>query len=102
MFLLQPRSEAKEVLQLSPGDDDVLVQLREACVTQGVGKLAPNLPDLFTGVSAQPAFHKPRALLAEDGFDHAQFRADRGLLAIEFENQVRAAAAEARTFGALK
>src|SRR5205823_1507644 len=43
----QDRRKAEQILQTAAGDDDVLVQLGQAGVAQGVGKLAAEVPELF-------------------------------------------------------
>jgi hypothetical protein len=55
-FLLQSRGEVEQVLQPAARDDDVLVQLGEAGVAQGIGELAADFPDGFALFIAQASF----------------------------------------------
>ncbi len=62
VLALEARGEGEQVFQPAARDDDVLVQLGQAGVTQGVGELAPNLPDGFALILAEADFDEQRLL----------------------------------------
>ncbi len=61
VFPLQPRGESEEVFQAAARDDDILVQLGEAGVAEGIGELAADLPDGFALVLAEADFDEAAA-----------------------------------------
>ncbi len=66
VLLLQPRGEGKQIFQPAAGHDDVLVQLGQAGVAQGVGEFAADFPDGFALGRAQAALDKERLLRRDD------------------------------------
>ena len=65
---LEPRGEGEEVLQAAARDDDILVQLGEAGVTEGIGELAANLPYRFALVLSQADFDEAGFLRGDECF----------------------------------
>ena len=53
VFLLQPRGEAKQILQPAARHHDVLVQLGQAGVAQRIGKFAAQFPDGLALLAAE-------------------------------------------------
>src|SRR3569833_4182413 len=89
MLLLQLRRKAKQILQASARNDDVLVQLREPCITERVGKFTANFPNLFAFLSAEAALHKLRFFASHDLFQITNLPLHGFLLPVEFHNHVR-------------
>src|SRR5207302_1600073 len=73
----------------------------DAGVAQGVGKFAGDLPNGLASGCAEAAFDEQRPLLPDDGFYRTHFRADGRFLAIQLDDEMRAATAEPGAFGPL-
>src|SRR5437762_11768250 len=99
MFLLQPFGETEQVLQTAARHRDVLVELGQARVAQCVGKFAAQSPESFAARGAITALNKYRFHGADNFFQLSQFRAHRALLAVQLDDDVRAAAGEKPTAG---
>src|ERR1051326_5920221 len=97
ILVLQLPRELKEVFETPSGDDDVLVQFREAGVAQRVGEFAPDLPYLFAFVAAEALFDEQRFLLSDDRLQLADFRSHGALLAIQLDYEMGAAALQTGT-----
>ncbi len=94
VLLLELGGKGKQILQPTARHHDVFVQLRQTSVTQGVGEFAPNLPQRFALVRAQPDFHKYRSLWSQEFTNLAHFALDGGGLAVQFDNEVGTAVPE--------
>src|ERR1043166_4665541 len=94
MLLLKFFGEAKQIFQSPARHDDVLVQLRKAGIAKRVGKFPADFPDLLAFMSAESAFDEQGPLLPDNFFQVANFELNRFLLAVQFDNQMRATAAE--------
>jgi len=101
VLLLETGGEIEQVLQSAARDDDVLVQFRQAGVTQGIRELAANSPHGFALFVAETGLNEQRLLGADDPMEGANFVSHRGALAVEFNDQMGAAATEALAPGAL-
>jgi hypothetical protein len=86
VLFLELRGEAKEVLKSPAGNDDVLIQLCETRIAQGVREFAPDLPDSFSLAIAQPAVDKEWVVVADDAFEVTDFGLDRFFLAVELDD----------------
>ena len=93
MLLLQPRGEGEQILQTAAGNDDVLVQLGQAGVAQGEGKFAAQFPDVLAFGFAEAGFDEQGVMPAHNFFKRCDFLADGMFLAVEFYDEMGAAAA---------
>ena len=100
VFLLQPGGELEQVFQPAARHDDVFVELGQAGVAEGVGKFAADFPDGFALGGAQAALDEQRFLPADDSFQVLDLAADGFFLAVQFDNQMGAATAQAFAPGA--
>ena len=57
---LQLRAELEKIFQPPAGHHDILVELGQAGVAERIGKLAPELPKLFAGGTADGPIDKDR------------------------------------------
>ena len=102
VLALEAGGEVEQVLEPAARHDDVLVELGEAGVAQGVGELAADLPDGFALLRPQPGLDEKRFLGGEQGLELANLPPHGAGLAVEFNNEVGAATAEAFAAGALE
>src|SRR5689334_7876119 len=91
LFLESP-GKAEQIFEAPSRDDHILVELGQAGVAQGVGKLASDLPDLFRSGSSQTTLDKERTSGAHGPLEILEFKKNRAPVAIQFHNHVRAAA----------
>ena len=86
MLFLQPRREREQVFQAASRHDDVLIELGEPGVTQGVRKFTPYLPYFLALCLSQADFNEVWTLPANELLQGSHFSPDRAGLAIEFDN----------------
>ena len=79
VLALEPGGEVEQVLEPAARDDDVLVELGQAGVAQGVGELAADLPDGFALGRAEAALDEEGLLRREDGAGAGGFRRARSV-----------------------
>src|ERR1019366_5818053 len=60
---LEPCGKGKQVLQPAAGDDDILVQLGQAGIAQGVRELLADLPHGFAFLLAEADLHEQGLLV---------------------------------------
>ena len=94
--------EAEQVFQPAARHNDVLIELGQAGVAQGVGKFAADFPDGLALVGPEADIHEERVMGADDFFQSLDLAGDGFFLAVQLHDEVRAAAEEAQalsTFG---
>src|SRR5579862_3505233 len=101
MFFLQSRRKSEQVFEPAARNHDVLVELGQARISQSVGKLAPNLPNLLAFLLSQADFDKKWTLRRDQFLKVAHLAAHRTRLAIQFHDQMCSTTAQPCAFGAL-
>ncbi len=100
MLFLQPCRELEQILQPAPWNDNILIELRQSRVAQGIGEFSTNLPDGFTFFIAKTTFDEQWLLLSHNFFDGGNLSTHGVFLSVQLTNQMRFAAEQTFTFGA--
>src|SRR5260370_32656280 len=101
VLFLELGGKTEEVFESAARHDNVLVEFGQSSIAQGIGVLAADFPNLFALPIAKTALKRERLLTTNDFFESTHLRPHGSLLAVQFNNELGAASAQARVFGAV-
>ncbi len=101
MLLLEALGETEQLFQLATRNSDVLVQLSETRVAQGVREFAAQPPERLAFARFVGALNEERPEPVHQPGDSDEFMADGRLLTVEFNDEMGLAALESFAAGAL-
>src|SRR5438445_10954366 len=92
MSLLKPTSESKQVFEPAARHNNVLIELGQAGIPQRIREFAAKGPNLLAFPGAKRGFDEERLLGSKQTLQVAQFAAHGTGLAVQFDDQMGAAA----------
>src|SRR5437016_13798440 len=88
MPLLEPGGELKKIFQTAAGDSDILIELAQAGVPQGVRKLTPKLPKGFALIGTQSAPNEFGTLPAQVDFQSLDLSFHTSFLTVQLHHHM--------------